>query len=174
MINGIPNVGVKGFDVPKLFCAGDVDQCIYGWRGSTPSQNIGQFLEDFPQGVVVPCRTNYRLPRSIMNAANHLMLKAGNDTETRSGKSIFPATHSSSDAARLAHGKQKAFDVSPAAMVSLRRLLPNPSDSLGSEFADLDSASNDKVLVRGFWDDKQEVREAVRLLLARFFFFHMY
>ena len=28
VVNGIPNVGVNGFDVPKLFCAGDVDQCI--------------------------------------------------------------------------------------------------------------------------------------------------
>ncbi|GMH70367.1 hypothetical protein TL16_g05394 [Triparma laevis f. inornata] len=167
VINGVPNVGVKGFDVPKLFCAGDVDQCIYGWRGSTPSQNIGQFLEDFPQGVVVPCRTNYRLPRSIMNAANHLMGKVEEERKVEGEKGIFPATNGNEEAARRDHmGSQKAYDVSPAAMVSLKRLLPNPSDSLGNDFAD--SSTNDKVLVRGFWDDKQEAKSLATMINKRY------
>ena len=158
VVNGIPNVGVKGFDVPKLFCAGDVDQCIYGWRGSTPTQNIGQFLQDFPQGLVVPCRTNYRLPRSIIDAANHLM-KGDNATST---VAAHPPTHSTSEVAMGAHSQQKAFDVSPAALASLRRLLPNPSESIGKEFVDFDSCSSyDKVIVRGFWDAKQEVSVCV-------------
>ena len=61
------------YHVPKLCAAGDANQSIYGWRGAAPSLTVEGFRRDFPQGIVVPLNTSYRLPRHILNAANVLL-----------------------------------------------------------------------------------------------------
>tara|TARA_B110000305_G_scaffold229079_1_gene279627 strand:+ start:1327 stop:1923 length:597 start_codon:yes stop_codon:yes gene_type:complete len=82
LINGNGNNNNSNYDVPKLFCAGDTDQSIYGWRGASPQENIGMFLKDFPQGVVLPFGTSYRLPKAILKAANSLINKKNDSTKS--------------------------------------------------------------------------------------------
>ena len=51
------------YHVPKIICAGDFNQSLYGWRGDAPSLTINGFCKDCPQGLVVPLTNNYRLPK---------------------------------------------------------------------------------------------------------------
>jgi superfamily I DNA/RNA helicase len=60
------------FDVPKLFCCGDPNQSIYGWRGAAPSISVDGFRKDYPQGIVVPLETSFRLTGDMWNAVNIL------------------------------------------------------------------------------------------------------
>lgn len=60
------------FDVPKLFCCGDPNQSIYGWRGAAPSISVDGFRKDYPQGIVVPLETSFRLSGDMWNAVNIL------------------------------------------------------------------------------------------------------
>jgi superfamily I DNA/RNA helicase len=39
------------YHVPKIICAGDYNQSIYGWRGAAPSLTVDGFRKDFPQGA---------------------------------------------------------------------------------------------------------------------------
>lgn len=168
VVNGIPTLPVKGFDVPKLFCAGDVDQCIYGWRGSTPSQNIGSFLNDFPQGVVIPCNTNYRMPRDILDAAN-VLLEEKDDENPSSNPSNPDSSSSPTTPSFATPPTPKSFDVSPASIASIRRLLPNPNTLVDqNHLLGSDSSSNDRIVVRGFWDARQEAKSIAAMIKKRF------
>ena len=60
------------FNVPKLFCCGDPNQSIYGWRGAAPSISVDGFRKDYPQGVVIPLDTSFRLSRDMWKTANIL------------------------------------------------------------------------------------------------------
>jgi len=98
------------YDAPKLFCAGDSNQSIYGWRGASPALTVSNFMKDYPMGVVVPLGTCYRLPRHLMDAANAL-LSCGGDGGTGSGKSV-------------AQRNVKAFQLSPAGIKSASKIIP--------------------------------------------------
>jgi DNA helicase-2/ATP-dependent DNA helicase PcrA len=52
----------------SLFCVGDVDQGIYGWRGADIA-NILRFDEEWPGARVMPLTRNYRSTRAILDAA---------------------------------------------------------------------------------------------------------
>jgi len=85
--------GKQNNGASRIMCAGDINQSIYGWRGAAPSLTVDGFHTDFPQGVLVPLSTLYRLPFQILNAANVLM----SDTRT-----VEPSN-------------QQSFEMSPAA-----------------------------------------------------------
>lgn len=59
----------------EVFCVGDDDQAIYGWRGADV-RNVIQFAEHFPGARKLPLEQNYRSRQPILDVANAVMEKA--------------------------------------------------------------------------------------------------
>jgi len=136
------------YDVPRLFCAGDANQSLYGWRGAKPSLTVDNFLEDYPQGVLIPLGTNYRLPRSIMEAASKL-ISANNPNGEEDEV-----------------GSMTTFAVSPAASTAMSsKLLSQPGLSLAvnpeeEELAlkKMLSESSSTISIQELWDAREEAK----------------
>lgn len=67
-----------------MFCVGDDDQSIYGWRGAR-IENIQQFTKDFSNVSTVRLEQNYRSSGNILGAANQLIA----NNQGRLGKNLW-------------------------------------------------------------------------------------
>jgi hypothetical protein len=56
----------------NVFCVGDDDQSIYGWRGADIS-NVIDFPKHFPGARILALEQNYRSKRPILDLANQVM-----------------------------------------------------------------------------------------------------
>ncbi len=56
----------------NIFCVGDEDQSIFGWRGAD-YRNVRQFRDDFPEARVVVLDANYRSTQVILDTANAII-----------------------------------------------------------------------------------------------------
>ena len=135
------------YDVPRLFCAGDANQSLYGWRGAEPSLTVDKFLEDYPQGVLIPLGTNYRLPRSIMEAASKLisankMEEEGEELDSMTTFAISPAANTATASKIM---RQPGL------------LHPNPKEE---EFAlkKILSESSSTIKIQELWDSREEAK----------------
>jgi superfamily I DNA/RNA helicase len=54
-----------------LWAVGDIRQAVYRWRGASPS-NMRLFAKDFPEGVTLPLKKNYRSQPAIVAAVSEL------------------------------------------------------------------------------------------------------
>ncbi|CAC9450658.1 ATP-dependent DNA helicase UvrD/PcrA (EC 3.6.4.12) [uncultured Gammaproteobacteria bacterium] len=68
----------------KVFCVGDDDQSIYGWRGAK-IENILKLEKDFAPLQTIRLEQNYRSTGNILNASNALIARNSN----RMGKSLW-------------------------------------------------------------------------------------
>jgi len=68
----------------KLFCVGDDDQSIYGWRGAK-IENIQKLEKDFRPIQTIRLEQNYRSTGNILSASNALITNNTN----RLGKSLW-------------------------------------------------------------------------------------
>lgn len=140
----------SNFDVPRLFCAGDSQQSIYGFRGAAPTLSVDGFRNDFPQGVITEIETNFRLSSSIWSVANSLTGKCSNKSSV------------------------VAFDESPVGKSRSHQLL---SETLGhladtkslakllSENQIHDTTSN--VHIQGLWDEREEAKYIAMMIKRR-------
>lgn len=61
----------------NVFCVGDPDQSVYGWRGAD-YRNVQRFEQDFPDAQVVLLEENYRSRQNILDAAMGVIDRAQN------------------------------------------------------------------------------------------------
>ncbi len=71
----------------RLFCVGDDDQSIYGWRGAK-IENIQKIENDFSPIEVIKLEQNYRSTGNILSASNALIANNNNRLE----KSLWTET----------------------------------------------------------------------------------
>jgi len=57
----------------QVMVVGDVDQCIYEWRGARPEYIVSRFGRDFPGAVSYTLRYTFRYGHRLSLAANHLI-----------------------------------------------------------------------------------------------------
>lgn len=143
------------YNVPRIICAGDGNQSIYGWRGAAPSLTVDGFRSDFPQGLVLPLGTCYRLPKHILNAADVLI---GNKNVELDEPTIASS----------------CFHVSPSAAKSAATLLSTQLPLKESDTSQHDSfyttgqkllleggiisESKSAVFIKGLWDAREEAK----------------
>ena len=57
----------------QVMVVGDVDQCIYEWRGARPEYIVSRFGRDFPGAVSYSLTYTFRFGHRLSLAANHLI-----------------------------------------------------------------------------------------------------
>lgn len=67
-------------DTHNIFCVGDPDQLIYGWRGAEIG-NIMRFEKDFPSAQTIILEQNYRSMGNIIEASNAVIARNTNRFE---------------------------------------------------------------------------------------------
>lgn len=77
----------------NIFCVGDPDQSIYGFRGAKPKV-CSEFLEYFDNSTCIKLEENYRSTQNILNLANYIINKNPNElsktlwTKNKTGSTI--------------------------------------------------------------------------------------
>ena len=144
----------QAYSVPSLFCAGDSSQSIYGWRGGTPELTINGFRQDYPQGIVAPLNTCYRLPSDILQAAEMLLPMCSGSKEDLWDLAIADTTTSYeiSPAAAREVGTSALNSTSASTSPSPTRVGNHLLLSRGMRM--LDST----VLIHGLWDAREEAK----------------
>lgn len=92
----------------RLFCVGDDDQAIYGWRGSD-IEYIRRFSRDFPSALQVRLEENFRSTGHILDAANAVIAH----DKKRLGKTLYTRKEAGLpiDIAFYRDGEAEAFGV---------------------------------------------------------------
>ncbi|CAK8724636.1 DNA 3'-5' helicase [Candidatus Electrothrix laxa] len=57
----------------QVMVVGDVDQCIYEWRGAKPEYIVSRFARDFPRPTTYSLSYSFRYGHRLALAANHLI-----------------------------------------------------------------------------------------------------
>ena len=66
----------------NLFVVGDIDQCVYSWRGAT-IENLLLFEETYPEAKTIILEHNYRSTKTIVEASNSVIEKNRNRKDKR-------------------------------------------------------------------------------------------
>jgi DNA helicase-2/ATP-dependent DNA helicase PcrA len=143
------------FDVPQLFCAGDGQQSIYGFRGAAPQLSVDGFREDFPQSVITQLETSFRLSDSSWSAAKSLL-------HNRTGN---PAT------------VVQTFKQSPIGQARARAILFESLNQCSSSI-DIESLSDllseelvdeltNSIHIQGVWDSREEAKYIAGMIKRR-------
>jgi len=72
--------GMLAYSHKNIFVVGDIDQCIYTWRGAT-IENLLAFDETYPGATSIILSHNYRSTKTIVDAANRIIEKNRNRKE---------------------------------------------------------------------------------------------
>ena len=154
------------YSVPRLFSAGDSNQSIYGWRGAAPMLSVEGFSKDYPQGVVIPLETNFRVPSSTWKALETLVNEGNRDSsysETYT-KSPVAVARNKENAARIVEASANEKDPTTNSIKS--RLSPSAADTENlQELLAADSNNNGvSIHVEGYWDGREEAKQIAAMI----------
>lgn len=71
-------LGILAGERAQVMVVGDVDQCIYEWRGARPEFMLRDFALQFQQPVSYPLSYSFRYGATLALAANHLIARNKN------------------------------------------------------------------------------------------------
>ncbi len=104
----------------KIFCVGDDDQSIYGWRGAN-IENITKLCTDFAPIKTIRLEQNYRSTNNILTASNALIAH----NTSRMGKSLW--TNASNGELIDIYKAQTEIDEANYVVSSIQKLITNGS-----------------------------------------------
>lgn len=140
-------------EVPSLFCAGDMEQSIYGFRGAAPQLSVDGFRNDFPQGIVAHLDKSFRLSRDVWSTVSMLISDDGRQART------------------------KTFQKSPVGLSKARSTLFNALSHSTSEHQleslkdflteELSDAMTGSIHVQGVWDCREEAKHIAMMIRRR-------
>ncbi|KAL3800403.1 hypothetical protein ACHAW5_009081 [Stephanodiscus triporus] len=150
----------QGYSVPTIFCAGDANQSIYGWRGGAPELTVHGFLRDFPQGIIAPLEVCYRLPNDIVEAAGMLLPMGFGGRGEDSGNAHSPETYKISPAAAVKLASSVRYSPPSSINDDSSRIFADNHIRLGNQL--LLSKGVQKiegtVIIHGVWDSREEAK----------------
>lgn len=143
------------YDVPRLFCAGDSNQSIYGWRGAAPRLSMEGFRSDFPQGIVKQLDTSFRLPDDVWRTIAPM---TGAEVTT----TTFPASP-------VGESRCKEIVSQTLDQYGDRGDLIPSKDSLSKILSDelTDDTSVSNIHVQGVWDAREEAKYIATMIRRR-------
>ncbi|OPX55635.1 DNA helicase-2 / ATP-dependent DNA helicase PcrA [Oceanospirillum multiglobuliferum] len=99
-INGIQHylLSVLAGARAQVMVVGDVDQCIYEWRGARPEFMLSEFAEQFPNPESYALSYSFRYGHTLALAANHLI---NENREREAQLCLATAQHSDTDIVQL-------------------------------------------------------------------------
>lgn len=166
-------VDLLGGTPKNIFVVGDIDQCIYTWRGAT-IDNLLAFDEKYPGAKTIILEHNYRSTRNIVEAANAIIELNRNRKEKRSvtdnaaGEKIIIHPENTADAeARWIARQAKKMIQNGEKPEEIAVLFRTNFQSRGLEEAFLAQGVPYKLLGTRFYDRKEvkDILSWVRLAL---------
>lgn len=145
--------GVPIIDVPHLFCAGDSEQSIYGFRGAAPELSVGGFRADFPQGIIAHLEKSFRLARNMWSTVNALIADDGRKSFTNT----FQASPVGASRARAA--LYEALN-----QCTSERNVDSLVDMLSKDLVDDMTGT---IHVQGVWDCREEAKHIAMMIRRR-------
>jgi hypothetical protein len=142
--------GVPIVEVPHLFCAGDSEQSIYGFRGAAPELSVGGFRNDFPQGIIAHLEKSFRLGRNMWSIVNGLI--------TDDGRTSFTNTFQTSP---VGASRARATLFEALTQCTSERDVDSLVDMLSEDLVD-DMAGT--IHVQGVWDCREEAKHIAMMI----------
>ena len=140
-------------DVPKLFCAGDSQQSIYGFRGAAPQLSVDGFRNDFPQGIVASLDKSFRLARNIWATANALL--------STDGRKSFTETFQKSPVG-VSKARETLFEA--LNQCTSEQEVESLTDMLSEDLSDDMTGT---IHVQGVWDCREESKNIAMMIKRR-------
>lgn len=140
-------------EVPHLFCAGDSEQSIYGFRGAAPQLSVGGFRNDFPQGIIAHLDKSFRLARSMWSTVNGLI--------TDDGRTSFTDTFLSSP---IRTSRQRATLFEALNLCPSEQDVDSLADMLSQDLVDDMTGT---IHVQGVWDCREEAKHIAMMIRRR-------
>lgn len=94
----------------RVMVVGDVDQCIYEWRGARPEFMLRDFALQFQQPVSYPLSYSFRYGATLALAANHLI---GRNKNRDAGLCLATLDHADTQVQVLPELNQLASQIQP-------------------------------------------------------------
>lgn len=147
----------------NLFCVGDEDQSIYGFRGAVPGI-MQRFKEDFPSCKQTELTVNYRCSDEIIHAADSLIQNNTERMKTHRQRVALKSARADAVTARLFMTKEEEADFICEELMRLKNIFDDKNDRVKiAVLYRVQSASSlleEKLLLKGIPYERNESQKS--------------